>query len=152
MNITQDIIEDLLPAYFSGEASVDTHRLVEDFFRKNPAFEVQARRSAQIVEALGRAPLARPDAAGELVALKRARRVLRVQRILMAVALTFSFNAVSLGFSFEVSDGRLHPLWLALPWQGPAVVILGLVAAALWFAYARAAQMVRRFFPVRSDL
>ncbi len=150
MTITQDIIEDLLPAYFSGEASADTNRLVEDFFRTHPAFEVQARRSAQLVEALGQAPLDRSEASGELTALKRARRVLLWQRILMALALTASFNALSLGFSFEVSDGRLHPQWLVLPWQGPVVAILGLIASVLWFGYARAAQMVRRFFPVQA--
>ena len=147
MNITQDIIEDLLPAYFSGEASAGTHGLVEDYFARNPAFEVQARRAAQVVEALGHLPMARPDAGGELTALKRARRVLLWQRILMALALTCSFNAVSLGFSFEIAGGRLRPLWLALPWQAPAVASLGLVAVGLWFAYGRAGRLVRTFLP-----
>ncbi len=145
MTITQDIIEDLLPAYFSGEASADTRRLVEDYFGRNPAFAVQARRAAQMLEALGDTPLPRPD--GELTALKRVRRVLLWQRILMALALTCSFNALSLGFSFEIAGGRLRPLWLALPWQAPAVAVLGLVAVGLWLAYSRAGALVRTFFP-----
>ena len=38
MNITQDIVTDLLPAYLSGEASRDTQALVEDFMNGNPQF------------------------------------------------------------------------------------------------------------------
>ena len=43
MNITQEVVTDLLPVYFSDEASSDTKSLVEEYFRENPDFERMAR-------------------------------------------------------------------------------------------------------------
>ena len=43
MKITDDVIADLLPLYYSGECSADTKLLVEQYFRENPDFEKQAR-------------------------------------------------------------------------------------------------------------
>ena len=38
MNVTRDVIYDLLPGYFSGDISPDTKSLVEDFLRQDPEF------------------------------------------------------------------------------------------------------------------
>ena len=59
MNITQGVVNDLLPVYFSGEASNDTRSLVEDYFRENPEFERMARSAGMPLETLRAAqPLA----------------------------------------------------------------------------------------------
>ena len=42
--ITQDVIVDLLPVYFSEEASEQTRRMVETYFAEHPDFEKMARR------------------------------------------------------------------------------------------------------------
>jgi hypothetical protein len=42
--ITRDIITDLLPVYFSGEASEGTRRLVEEYFENDPDFARLAHR------------------------------------------------------------------------------------------------------------
>jgi hypothetical protein len=42
--ITREVIIDLLPAYFSGEASEHTRKLVEDYFASNPEFESMSRK------------------------------------------------------------------------------------------------------------
>ena len=39
MKLEREVIIDLLPAYFSGEASAATRMLVEDYFREDPEFE-----------------------------------------------------------------------------------------------------------------
>jgi len=52
MNVTRDVMTDLLPVYFSGEASEDTKRLVEEYFRANPDFERIARKAATPLENL----------------------------------------------------------------------------------------------------
>ena len=52
MKLEREVIIDLLPAYFSGEASVATRTLVEDFFRENPDFEKSARSAAGPLESL----------------------------------------------------------------------------------------------------
>ena len=44
MNLEREVIVDLLPAYFSGEASAATRALVEDYFRQHPEFEKPAAR------------------------------------------------------------------------------------------------------------
>src|SRR6516164_3104145 len=56
MNITQDVVTDLLPVYFSGEASSDTKSLVEEYFRGNPDFERMARSAGTPLETLRTAP------------------------------------------------------------------------------------------------
>ena len=52
MNITREVVTDLLPIYFSGEASSDTKSLVEEYFRDNPDFEQMARNAGTPLEAL----------------------------------------------------------------------------------------------------
>ena len=52
MNITREVVNDLLPIYFSGEASGDTKVLVEDYFRQDPDFERIARNVATPLETL----------------------------------------------------------------------------------------------------
>src|SRR5499427_6678057 len=52
MNITREVITDLLPIYFSGEASSETKSLVEDYFRENPDFERMARSAGAPLETL----------------------------------------------------------------------------------------------------
>lgn len=111
MNVTRDVISDLLVAYFSGEASADTRRLVEEFFRQDPEFERTARASVQTVPDLRRfhAPPASGDE--EKIALRRVRSILRWQRVLFAIALTLTANAVLIGFSLTISDGHSTIHW-----------------------------------------
>jgi hypothetical protein len=52
---TREVVTDLLPIYFSGEASGDTKVLIEDYFRQDPDFERIARNAATPLETL-RAP------------------------------------------------------------------------------------------------
>jgi hypothetical protein len=42
--ISREVIIDLLPAYFSGEASEQSRKLVEDYFASNPDFESMSRK------------------------------------------------------------------------------------------------------------
>jgi hypothetical protein len=52
MNVTREVVTDLLPIYFSDEASADTKALVEDYFRQDPDFERIARRASTPLETL----------------------------------------------------------------------------------------------------
>jgi len=143
MKITREVVKDLLPAYFSGEASADTRSFVEGYFREDPAFEREARTAAQtllVLAEIGTAPL---DSATEKMALKSAKRVLRRQKLWLALASTFTLNAISLSFSFEVGNGRFRIHWLTLPGQRETVAVLLLISAALWILYFRTNRRVR---------
>lgn len=143
MNITKDIVKDLLPIYLSGEASTDTHNLVEEYFRQDPAFEREARSAAQTLQGLAQPGTAPPDSAGEKIALKSAKKVLRRQKILLALASTFSLNVISGSFSFEFGNGRLRIHWLTLPGQREVVVGIFLISVVLWALYFRTSRRVR---------
>src|SRR5262249_44180826 len=92
MKITHDVIRDLLPVYFSGEASADTKTLVEEFLRQNPEFsnQVEAQKhefNAQhdLLEAAGA-----PSADHELRTLARTRSLMERQKWSLGLALAFT--------------------------------------------------------------
>ena len=106
MNITRDVVADLLPAYLAGEASADTRALVEEFARQDAEFaRLLAAQRAEL--ALGaqalRAPAAGLPPDHELRTLERTRRMAARLRWLMALAL--AFTAFPLSFVFQ--GGRL---------------------------------------------
>jgi predicted anti-sigma-YlaC factor YlaD len=143
MNITEDVVRDLLPAYFSGEASRDTHALVDAYFGAHPGFEAAARRDAAALQAFEAAVAPRPEPGGEKAALGRAKAVLAWQRVLLAIASTLTLNAVSVGFSFEVGGGRVRVHWLSLPGQAQVVAAVLLLAVVAWVFYFRLSRRVR---------
>lgn len=143
MKVTRDVVDDLLSVYFSGEASADTRKLVEEYFRQNPAFEIEARRAAEVLQELSHIGTAPPDSRIEKTALNRAKRLLRRQAILLAFSSTFTLNAISLGFSFEIGKGYTRIHWLTLPGQRHAVVFVLLIAVAFWIFYFLTRRRVR---------
>ena len=63
MNISPDVISDLLPLYLAGEASAGTHALLEEYLREHPAFAKEVRDQVERSTALLTAPTvnAAPD-------------------------------------------------------------------------------------------
>ena len=128
MNITQDVITDLLPAYLSGEASADTKTLVDEFLTTNPQFAAilqAARRGLSEPPAVQRAVA--PDVERE--AVSRTRGVIRQQRRIVAFAivltlLPLSFTIGAEGIRFLLRDE-------------PRTAVFWLPAATLWFTYVR---------------
>lgn len=129
MNITRNVVTDLLPVYFAGEASGDTKVLVEDYFRQDPDFERVARSAATPLETLrGAAPL-RPEAEREKRDLESIRCGLQRRKWLFAAAV-FSTLA-PLAFVFK--NG--HIAWMMArdaPWDAAFYWSIG---AFLWFHY-----------------
>lgn len=145
MNITREVVTDLLPSYFSGEASSDTKSLVEEFFRDNPDFERTARSAGSPLETLRVAP---PVAAGpekEKRDLESIRCGLDRRKWLFAVSLFLTLSPLS----FYFTHGHLVPLMVgdalweaAFDWS---------MAALFWFLYfahprRRAASLVAAVF------
>jgi len=60
MNITKDVINDLLPVYLAGEASGDTRSLIEDYLRRDPemaaSVRAEAAKSVALINAIAPEP------------------------------------------------------------------------------------------------
>jgi len=129
MNITQGVVNDLLPVYFSGEASNDTRSLVEDYFRENPEFERMARSAGMPLETLRAAqPLAadsekeKRDLESVRCGLDRRKWLFGLSLFLTLVPISYYFNQ---GHAPSLTDHDF--LWkAAFDW---------ILAASLWFVY-----------------
>lgn len=129
MKLEQEVIIDLLPAYFSGEASAATRALVEEYFRENPEFEKTARAGSWSLEGL-KAPLPAPDPEKEKLALERARLIVEERGSFLWLAVCFSVILVL----FKV---RAHKLvWIM--WEDPKLgIVFSASALMLWLLYWR---------------
>ena len=126
MEITKDVIADLLTIYNSRECSADTKRLVEEFLSANPDFE---RRVNTYSKNISKVPLTRKlEKSDEMKSLKKAKRLLRIHSSIMALAIFFSLAP----FSFVNADGKTH--WMLL--EDPlAACIYGAIGIGLWITY-----------------
>ena len=89
MNVTREVITDLLPVYFSGEASADTVAMVEEFFRQDPEFAHLARRMSDVREKLVR-DVPAPEAIVEKTALQKTREMVQTRNLWLAFALAYT--------------------------------------------------------------
>ena len=126
MNITRDIINDLLPIYLSEECSQDTRQLVEEYLKSNPDFEKQVKQFNQ-----NPLPNSLPKALGkedEIKALRKARRLLKLRSYLMGFAIFFTL----VPFSFLYIEGKTYWLLREAPYSAILYFILG---AGFWIGY-----------------
>jgi len=129
VKVTREVIYDLLPSYFAGDASDDTRALVEAYFETDPEFARMASRFQTIV-----GERQRPGAAIE----ERERDAFCSARA--AVELPHKTRAMALGFGFAslFSFGIAMLTWrgaMSGPWN-PGL-ILGVcfgIGAAVTFA------------------
>jgi len=139
MNVTREIILDLLPVYLSGEASPATRSLVEEYMKQDP--ELAQRIRLQWTENIAKvAPSALPPDL-ELRSLSRTRRLLGLQRWLFGCGIFFI--ALSLSNEFSFADGRLkefHFLLRDYPIEFGVCLTLGL---ACWIAYFSIVRRLR---------
>ena len=139
MTITRDVILDLLPIYTAGEASADTRALVEQYLQRDPSLAAQAR--AALHDPLTGVPPAGPSPDAALRSVTRTRRLLTLQRWLLAWALTGTGSAFSFSVSFR--NGQWSDLhWAVREHPGATAAILG-VAAAFWVAYVVVRRRLR---------
>ena len=136
MNITREVVTDLLPIYFSGDASRDTKSLVEEYFRDNPDFERMARSAGAPLETLRAASPRAAGAEKEKRDIESVRCSLDRRKWLFGLSLFLTLSPLS----FYFTHGRLvsllgaDALWEAgFDWS---------MAAFFWYLYF--AQLRRR--------
>ena len=131
MNVTRDVVLDLLPVYLAGEASPATRALVEQWMARDTELAQHVRlRWEDGIERL--APLALPPDL-ELRALRRTRRVIGRQRWLFGLGWFFAALSMSLHLSLE--NGRITD-WHFLLRDYPVLFVACIVLAVFcWGAY-----------------
>lgn len=136
MNVTREVILDLLPVYLAGEASPATRALVEEYMKQDP--ELAQRMRLQWAENFAKvAPTALPPDL-ELRSLSRTRKLLGWQRWLFGFGIFFAAMLLSNESSFE--GWRLkefHFLLRDYPVEFGTCLVLGLACWTAYFAIRR---------------
>ncbi len=126
MNITRDVITDLLPLYYSEECSQDTKLLVEEYLQKNPDFQQHVKQFAQ--NPIPNSFPQRLNKDDEMKSLIKTRRLLKLRSYLMGFAIFFSCAT----FSFVYDQSGFHWIVLCSP---NATLVYGTLGIGFWVAY-----------------
>jgi hypothetical protein len=139
MNVTREVVLDLLPLYLSGEASADSRALIVEFLAQDPELAERIRAAPQGL--LGDAPPPALPADLEVRSLRRARRLINLQKWLFGPAIALS--ALSLAIVVKSDHGHVQAVHLLIsdhPWPVGAAAVL---AAGCWIAYYRLRRRLR---------
>ena len=126
MKITKNIIDDLLPIYFSNDCSRDTKQLVEEFLKSNPDYAQQFKKMS--IDLPTDSLPYEADQTAEMRSLKRIRRLLKWRSFMMGFAIFFSI----LPFSFAYVNGQMYVFMREAP---VSAAIYGLIGIIFWIAY-----------------
>jgi anti-sigma factor RsiW len=129
MEITRDVVKDLLTVYEAGEASDDTRAIVERWLRNDPELARQVRQAAD-VSLPSPPPL---GATAEKLALDRTKRQLRRRFVLLGTAVYVTTLPLSVTFDSHGYSGLLIDNW-------PQRVVVWAIAALLWWFYWRVSR------------
>jgi anti-sigma factor RsiW len=131
MNVTREVILDLLPVYLAGEASPATRALVDEYLQQDPELAQRVRTSSvESLSSIAQVPLSSDI---ELRSLRRARALLGWQRWLFGLGITFTALSLSNEFSFAEGHFReFHFLIRDYPAQFGSFAVL---AALCWISY-----------------
>jgi ferric-dicitrate binding protein FerR (iron transport regulator) len=132
MQVTRDVVVDLLTVCAAGEASRDTRALVEEWLRSDPEL-------ARRVEEAGRLELPEVKALPPTVekqALDRTRRRLRWRSVLLGLAVYVSTLPLSVTFGSRGYEGLLIDDW-------PERIVVITLAIALWAVYWHLSRRMR---------
>ena len=136
MNITHDVITDLLPLYLAGEASSDTRALLEEYLRAHPAFAADIRAHAEKSVALLSTPTISPSSDHEKATFERVRRFNRRRTQILAFALACTLMPFAVAFGHRTQ-------WVMLRDAPQQAAFFAIVAAGCWITYALMGRRVR---------
>jgi predicted anti-sigma-YlaC factor YlaD len=136
MNVTREVILDLLPLYLAGEASPATRALVEEYLKQDP--ELAQRIRLQWAESFAKAMPSDLPPELELRSLRRTRSLLGWQRWLFGFAITFSALSLSSELSWEGGHFKeFHFLLRDYPAPLGTLLALGLICWTGYFLIRR---------------
>ena len=103
MNVTRDVVKDLLTVYLAGDASPDTRALVENWLRTDP----ELARLADEARRGDLPPVALPEPSAEKREVTRTRRRLKWRMVVMGAAVYFTLVAADRGVQQQGLPGSL---------------------------------------------
>jgi anti-sigma factor RsiW len=134
MNVTREIVKDLLPLYVAGEASEESRVAVEEWLRTDPEL---ARLAAVFLDDAAQPPATAVTQASGQAALAATKALLRRRTWLFALALLFT----ALPVSFVFDSGGLRFLMIR---DAPLVSSISLATAlGLWIAFGVVTRRLR---------
>ena len=133
MNVSRDIVKDLVAVYLAGDASADTRAFVEAYLKTDPdlARDVEAARSMSLGLPPTRTPTAEKqalDATREQ--LKSRTSTLVVAMVFTVLPLTFAFHGTTITF-FLIRDAPI----IGVTWW--------VTAAIMWIWHLRLRRRLR---------
>lgn len=131
MNVTREVILDLLPVYLAGEASPATRALIEEYMEQDK--DLAQRIHVQWVDNLAKIKPAALPPDLELRSLRRTRAMIGWQKWLFGLGICFTAIALTSQISFR--DGGIkdfHFLMRDFPSQFGSFAVL---AIACWSGY-----------------
>lgn len=134
MQMNRSIIIDLLPAYFSGEASPETCSLVEEYFRQDPDFERIARRASRSLNNQKKAAAALQELSTrgesqEEKELKHAGTMKRSRNIMLGFSMFYSLVPLI----FTVRQG--HLAWVMIRDNPQMGIMFWVYALLCWIGF-----------------
>jgi hypothetical protein len=135
VKVTRNVITDLLPVYFSDEASSDTKQLIEVFFRDDPEFARLAKEKIRLRSEEFNIQL---PVQQEAEALARTKKIIRLRTWLMTLAIFFTLAP----FSFAFTNGSV----VFFMWRDSTVAAAcyQVVGIGLWMSYYLTNRSLRR--------
>ena len=98
MKISRDVIYDLLPGYFAGEASPDTRALIQEYFDTDPEFRRMAERFQAVLEDTRKGGMPDSEQARERATFDRVKSQAKRRQEARAMAAGFGLAAVFAAF------------------------------------------------------
>jgi hypothetical protein len=131
MNVTRDVILDLLPVYLAGEASPATRALIDEYLRQDLELAQRVRTmAAENFSATTQLSLS-PDI--ELRSLRRARTLIGWQKWLFGLGITFTALLLSNEFNFE--NGRIREFHFLIRDHPAQFGVFAALALICWIGY-----------------
>lgn len=137
MNVTRNVVTDLLPLYLASEASEDTRALIEEYLQQNPTFAAEVREQAEKSATLLGGLTAAPSADHEKETLQRVRRFNRRRANLLGVSIAATLMPLAFGFD----SGHIH--WMMLRDQPNQALLFWISALVCWIAYYLTGRRLR---------
>lgn len=134
MNVTRDVILDLLPLYLANEASADTRALIERYLEQDPELARLVKEKPDELP-FQRTPLPLTEG-NELKTLERTKTMLKVQSALLAVALFFSLLPLA---GYQSGQHR----WAMLSDFPAGAIVSAVLGVATWVIYFAVKRRLR---------